>query len=145
MATLLLIGAGHVGATDGAREDQGLVWSDNLGTAWRIARDEQRPLLLFVTMDSCLYCQKMKLTTLKDAAVQDELKDRFVPVALNVKDEPEFVRTLRVRTFPTLVVIEPNGDVAESIVGYQTPTQLRDKLAPAARQAAREKAAAARR
>jgi hypothetical protein len=50
-----------------------------------------------------------------------------------------------VRTFPTLVVIQPNGDVVESISGYQTPKQLREKLAPIVRQAARGKPDAAAR
>ncbi len=85
----------------------------------------------------------MKQTTLKDAAIQSELKRRFIPVALNVKDAPEFIQTLRVRSFPTLLVIDPNGDVVESISGYQTPKQLRDKLAPTAREVARGKSAAA--
>jgi thioredoxin-related protein len=137
--TLFLVGAGAARATDPVREEEGVAWSGSLVTAWRAARDQQRPLLLFVTMDTCVHCQKMKQTTLKDAAVQSDLKGRFIPVALNVKDEPEFIKTLRVRSFPTLVVIQPNGDVVESISGYQTPKQLRDKLAPIVRQAARGK------
>ncbi|MCU0961400.1 MAG: thioredoxin family protein [Pirellulaceae bacterium] len=145
MVTLIVVGESHARAADAVSKEGEIAWSGSLTTAWRAAREQQRPLLLFVTMDTCVHCQKMKQTTLKDAAVQSDLKERFIPVALNVKDEPEFIKTLRVRTFPTLVVIQPNGDVVESISGYQTPKQLREKLAPIVRQAARGKPDAAAR
>ncbi len=111
----------------------------DLAAAWETAREQQRPLLLFVTMDGCAHCQKMKQTTLRDKEVQSDLQARFVPVALNVKDEPELVKILRLRLFPAMVVIQPNGDVLESISGYQTPKQLREKLSSTARQASRER------
>jgi thioredoxin-related protein len=125
-------------AAESARRPPALQWTQDLVAAWRTARDEQRPLFLFLTMDGCVHCQRMKQTTLQDVRVQHELKSRFVPVALNVKDEPEFVKVLRVRSFPTLVVIQPNGDVVESISGFQTAKQLREKLESDFRQASHE-------
>lgn len=125
-------------ANEPAKTNTGLKWTGDLATAWETAREKQRPLLLFVTMDGCAHCQKMKQTTLHDKEVQSDLQARFVPVALNVKDEPELVKTLRLRLFPVMVVIQPNGDVLESISGYQTPKQLRDKLSSTLRQASRE-------
>ncbi|MHB8972848.1 MAG: thioredoxin family protein [Pirellulaceae bacterium] len=126
------------GAAEPAKDD-GVKWSGDLKTAWEVASDRQRPLLVFVTMDGCAYCQKMKQTTLRDKAVQHDLKSGFVLVAVNVKDEPDFIKILQIRTFPAMVVIQPNGDVVESISGYQTPKQLRDKLSSTTRQASREK------
>jgi thioredoxin-related protein len=127
-------------AADPVRASGEVAWSGSLVSAWRTAREQQRPLFVFVTMDSCAHCQKMKQVTFKDTQIQGELKARFVPVTLNVEDEPDFVKILRVRSFPTLVVIQPNGDVVESISGYQTPKQLREKLSVAVRQASHEKA-----
>ncbi|MHB0959916.1 MAG: thioredoxin family protein [Pirellulaceae bacterium] len=124
-------------AAEPAKEG-GIKWSGDLKVAWEAASEQQRPLLVFVTTDGCIHCQKMKQTTLRDRAVQGDLKSRYVTVALNVKDEPEFIKILRIRTFPTMVVIQPNGDVLESISGYQTPKQLRDKLSSTARHASRE-------
>ncbi len=119
VVTLIVVGESHARAADAVSKEGEIAWSGSLTTAWRAAREQQRPLLLFVTMDTCVHCQKMKQTTLKDAAVQSDLKERFIPVALNVKDEPEFI--------------------------YQTPKQLREKLAPIVRQAARGKPDAAAR
>jgi thioredoxin-related protein len=120
-------------------KDDGIKWSGDLKTAWEVASDQQRPLLVFVTMDGCSHCQRMKQTTLRDKAVQGDLKSGFVLVALNVKDEPEFIKILRIQTFPAMVVIQPNGDVVESISGYQTPKQLREKLSSTTRQASLKK------
>ena len=125
-------------AKEPAKADTGLKWTGDLATAWETAREQQRPLLLFVTMDGCPHCQKMKQTTLRDKDVQSDLQSGFIPVALNVKDEPELAKKLRLRLFPALVVIQPDGNVLESIGGYQTPKQLREKLSATIRQASRE-------
>lgn len=136
---LIVLAATIVSGAAEPAKDNGLKWSSDLNTAWQVASEQQRPLLVFITMDGCAYCQKMKQTTLRDKAVQGDLKSGFVPVALNVKDEPEFIKLLRIHTFPTMVIIQPNGDVLESISGYQTPKQLRDKLSSTTRQASHEK------
>ena len=106
--------------------------------ASRTSLETERPLLVFVTMDDCMFCQKMKKTTLLDRQVMSDLQTRFVPVAVNVKDHPDFIKLLTVKSFPTTVVILNNGDVIESITGFQTPTQLHKRLVTTLRQAARE-------
>jgi thioredoxin-related protein len=125
-------------AKEPARTSAGLKWTGDLEAAWDASREQQRPLLLFVTMDGCAHCQKMKQTTLRDKDVQQDVQALFIPVAVNEKDAPELVKKLRLRLFPALVVIQPDGEVLESLSGYQTPKQLREKLAPTVRQAARE-------
>lgn len=132
-------------ANEPAQTNQGLKWTGDLDAAWTSAREKQRPLLLFVTMDGCVHCQRMKLTTLRDKGVQHDLEKEFVPVTLNAKDKPELVKRLRLRLFPTVVVIQPNGTVMESITGYQSPKQLREKLSATLRQASRETSAATQR
>ncbi len=138
VVVIVLVSTLLCGAAEPAKDD-GFKWSGDLKAAWEVASEQQRPLLVFVTMDGCPHCQKMKQTTLRDKSVQRDLKSRFVTVALNLKDEPDFIGVLRIRTFPAMVVVQPNGDVLESISGYQTPRQLREKLLSTARQASLEK------
>ncbi len=116
-------------------------WQTDLKTAWETASEQQRPLLVFLTTDGCAYCQKMKQTTLRDKGVQADVSARYIPILLNAKDEPDLVKMLKIRVYPSVVVIEPSGDVVESISGYQSAKQLREKLAPKTRQAVREKPA----
>ena len=138
VVVIVLASTLSLSANEPVKTAAGLKWVGDLDTAWETAREKQRPLLLFVTMDGCVHCQKMKQTTLRDKDVQGDLQTLFIPVALNAKDEPELVKNLRLRLFPAVVVIQPNGDVLESISGYQTPKQLREKLSSTLRQAARE-------
>lgn len=130
---------GIVGWTADAPKTASGPWHSDLKTAWETASEQERPLLVFLTTDGCAYCQKMKQTTLRDKGVQADLSARFIPVVLNSKDEPDLVKMLKIRVYPSVVVIEPSGDVVESISGYQTAKQLREKLAPKTRQATREK------
>ena len=123
-------------AAEAAPEKASFAWITDVDTGWRIARENQRPLLLFLSMDGCSHCQKMKRTTLKDKAVQHDLQAAFVSVSVNSKDAPELVKLLKVRYYPTTVVIQPTGEVIESIQGYQTATQLRKRLNTTLRQAA---------
>lgn len=132
---------GIVGWTADAPKTASGPWHSDLKTAWETASAQERPLLVFLTTDGCAYCQKMKQTTLRDKGVQADLSARFIPVVLNSKDEPDLVKMLKIRVYPSVVVIEPSGDVVESISGYQTAKQLREKLAPKTRQATREKPA----
>ncbi len=99
-----------------------------------------RPLLVFLTQDCCRYCEKMKRTTLQDHHVVDDLTRYFEPVALNLKDAPDFVQQLKVKSFPTTVIIMTDGDVIESISGYQTVKQMRERLHAALRLVAQESA-----
>ena len=115
-----------------------LNWEQDVRTAWRAAVKADRPLLVFVTMDGCLYCEKMKRTTLQDRLVVGDLSKHFEPVTLNLKDAPEFVEQLQVKSFPTTVVIKTNGDVIEAISGYQTVRQMRERLHAARRLVAQE-------
>ncbi len=128
-------------AANKPHSNSALEWDQDVRTAWKSALQANRPLLLFVTMDGCLYCQKMKQTTLLDRQVVRDLQTQFVPVAVNVKDQPELIKLLLVKSFPTTVIIETNGDVMESISGYQTPKQLRDRLRSTLRQVANERRA----
>ena len=77
---------------------------------------------------------------MKDRLVVGDLSKHFEPVTLNVKDAPEFVDQLRVKSFPTTVIIKPNGDVVEAISGYQTVKQLRERLHATVRLVAQEAA-----
>lgn len=139
----LVISISH--AAERQWEDLPINWDRDVREAWKSAVQVNRPLLVFITMDGCLYCEKMKRTTLKDRQVVYDLQHQFVPVTLNVKDAPDLVELLKIKSFPTTVVIHTNGDVIESLSGYQTSRQLRQSLQATLRVVARERAASRRR
>jgi len=86
-------------------------------------------------MPACGYCRKMKQTTLKDRAVLDDLRNHFVAVALDRSRHAEYIKRLQIRSFPTTVIIHPNGTLVDAIKGYQAPRDYRKRLDAASRQA----------
>lgn len=135
---LLLVPTAPGSAVEPASVRGPVAWNQDVRTAWQTSLELQRPLLVFITMDDCMYCQKMKKTTLQDRQVVSDLKSEFVSVAVNVKDQPELVKRLLVKSYPTTVIILNNGDVIDSIAGYQSAKQLHERLVSTLRQAARE-------
>jgi thioredoxin-related protein len=135
---VMLVLANYAVAANQPRTEQSLQWQGDVREAWQLAQKSDRPLLVFITMDSCLYCEKMKKTTLRDRFVVRDVHSAFVPVTVNLKDVPDLVELLMVKSFPTTVVIHTNGDVIESMSGYQTSRQLRQRLQASLRVVARE-------
>lgn len=109
------------------------------------ARDGKR-LMLYFWQDGCPYCRKMKETTLADRAIVDQVRAKFVPVALNIYGERELVwtdgRTMRekelarglgIRGTPTLIFLDENGVEVARRIGYVAPDPFTALLAQAKR------------
>jgi len=140
---LMLTALSHADEKSGGSSK--LDWDRDVRAVWQTARRTDRPMLVFVTMDSCLYCQKMKKTTLDDRDVIRDLRMHFEPVVLHVKDAPDLVQLLGIKSLPTTVIVLTNGDVVELLSGYQTARQLRQRLHATLRLVARERRDTARR
>lgn len=88
-----------------------------------------RPVLAFFTADWCGPCQMMKRTTLSSPEVEEAVRDRFIPVYVDmtrVNQGDEGVRALAnrfaVRAFPTLIVLQGEEQVARVEGGLDVPS-----------------------
>ncbi len=115
-------------ARGGSHAPGQLSWSSNINQAWQIAQSTHRPLLVYASMEGCHYCRLLERETLSDPSIVAEIQRLFVTASANVSENPDFVRRLAVRSFPTLVIIDTNGYVLDSIRGYVPPQQLRARL-----------------
>lgn len=104
------------------------IWQRDLASAWKISQQTGRPLVLFVTMDGCYFCDKMALETYRDPTVRRELSARFVPAVVDSDRYPALVRKLNVEVFPTTVIISPQARVLESFPGYVDAGKFRNRL-----------------
>ncbi|MCH2124054.1 MAG: thioredoxin fold domain-containing protein [Pirellulaceae bacterium] len=109
---------------------------EELVKAWKASADQKKPLLIFLTMDSCRMCEKMKRDTLIHPDIVENVTNSFVAVQVNRKDALALVRKTRVRKFPTTLIIEPQGKVLDSITGYRKPAEFLTRLETASRKAA---------
>ena len=85
-------------------------------------------MLLYISSDNCVYCKKMVHDTLTDKTVAADIQENFVPVNLAAKDNRFLVRKLRVKSYPTTVIISPKSVVLDYISGYVSAEELKRRL-----------------
>jgi thioredoxin-related protein len=103
-------------------------WHKDLDPAWKQAREEKRPLLVFITTSNCRYCTLMQSVSFAHPKVVELLEDGFVPAAVDAKDVAWLVRDQKVSTFPTTLIIAPSSEIVDRIKGYLKPEELRSRL-----------------
>ena len=106
-------------------------WKTNHQEAWRSAQTEHRPMLLYISSENCVYCRKMVHDTLTDKSVAARIQEGFVPVNVVAKDNRMLVRKLRVKSYPTTVIISPRSVILDYIPGYVSADELKMRLAAA--------------
>ncbi len=108
------------------------VWHDDVDVAWREARQNQRPLLVFITTAGCRYCTMMQNVSFADPAVADLMGGGFVLAAVDADQVDWLVKEENVRSFPTTLVISHKAKVVDRINGYLKPAELKPRLAKTA-------------
>ena len=88
-------------------------WETNVQTAQEQAGRSNRLVLVHCWTPSCGPCRAMEQTVFADPNVTHSLSQHYVPVKLNLQDDPDFGRKYGIKTIPTDVVIKPNGELVE--------------------------------
>ncbi|HVQ25147.1 MAG TPA: DUF255 domain-containing protein, partial [Planctomycetota bacterium] len=61
-------------------------WNDDV---LRVAQQERRPVLLFITASWCHFCRDMEATTWADPAVAAAIAEHVIAVRLDKDDRPD--------------------------------------------------------
>lgn len=109
------------------------------------AAKEGKRVVLYFEQDGCPYCKRMVEVTFRDAGVAGRMKERFVPIALNiwgdrevtapdgrVTTEKKLAAAFKVQFTPTLVFFDEKGGVALRVNGYYPPQRFLAALDAAA-------------
>ena len=110
-------------------------WTSDLEQALQGAAEREQRVLLYLSSDRCKYCTQMVQTTLAEPELRRAIETTFVPVAINASARPDLVRRLKVRAFPTTVVLDARGRAVKQVVGFQTSAKLWQQVGPHARMA----------
>jgi hypothetical protein len=105
-----------------------VTWHNDVQRAWKETQQYGRPLLVFVTRESCFYCDRMKEQTLCDRAVAGAINASFVPLVLHGDGNAPLLRDLRVTAYPSTFVISPRAVILDRIDGYVAPEVLTSRL-----------------
>ena len=77
--------------------------------------------------DCCGPCKRMAATTFQDKEVGELFNDNFVNLKVEMEkdaDGPDLARRYRVRAYPTLLIVDSNGNLVKSVIGFKTKAQL---------------------
>src|SRR4051812_11192782 len=86
--------------------------------AWTSAQRSNRPILVFACSPNCPHCVRMIGETYQSPQIKRFVNDSFETVYVDRAEQPELAAKLRVRYFPTTIVVAPNNVVLDVIEGY---------------------------
>lgn len=74
----------------------------------------------------CGPCKRLKATTFRDQAVGEYFNKRFVSIAIDGEkgEGPALAQKLQLTAYPTLYILDAQGNVKRKIVGYRSAEQL---------------------
>jgi len=110
-------------------------WEPDLPSALERARKEDKPVLVTFYADWCVWCKRFESTTLHDAQVASMLRDRVVPLSLDVDGAgKELSNEYRVDGLPTILVLDSGGHELGRIPGYMPPQSFLERIEELLRQ-----------
>ena len=121
MLTLLAAGLVSCGGED-------TVGRAELDAALERARREGKLVLLDFYGDHCPPCARMKKETWPAPEVREQL-ERFVFLEIDTSRSAELVRRFGVRVIPTIIVLDTDGRMRKSLIGFRSAAEMAAELA----------------
>jgi thioredoxin-related protein len=99
-------------------------WRNDYAAARKEAAETGRTLLLDFGTEACFWCKKLDATTFRDPKVVKLLNERFIPVKIDGNKYQQLTNSLRVESFPTLILVTHDGKVLGRRDGYADVAEL---------------------
>ncbi|MDR1491989.1 MAG: thioredoxin family protein [Planctomycetaceae bacterium] len=99
------------------------VFYDNFVESAKLARQQEKPMLLLFTAKNCVYSRQMLETTFQADAVKPFLK-RFILANVDVNQHRELCRQLNVEATPTIQFMSAQSVSLQRINGVTKPEEL---------------------
>ena len=105
----------------------GVAWQDWSDEAFARARRERKPILLFLTVPWCQWCDAMHRASFADPIVARLSNEQFVPLRVDAERRPDVGDRYGLGGWPTIVVLASNGKVLTGGT-FVTSERLREML-----------------
>src|SRR5438445_13812135 len=86
---------------------QSVQWRTDYNAARKEATEKGWPILLDFGTENCMWCKKLEFTTFRDPSIVSLVNEHFVALKVDAERETILAQTLRIQTYPTLVVAGP--------------------------------------
>ena len=85
------------------------------------AKKEGKPLLLFMTTSYCPWCRKLESRLLSQADIDAKIKEKYIPLALNLDKDSYPEQFAKTRFTPILYIVNSKDETIEhKFVGYSS-------------------------
>lgn len=129
IAVLILVTLAPVGTllADTPVSNVNIAWHSKYDRAYSEMKTQNRPMLVFIKSNACLFCKKMD-QSYRNPTVAEEVNKSFVPTVVNSSTNPELARQFQARVYPTTVIVSSDGRVIDTIPGYLAADKLQFRL-----------------
>lgn len=103
--------------------DDSIAWMHSLEEAQAKAKAENRVLLVHFWSTTCPPCRALEKKVFPDPQFAAALDQGYVPVKININDDPALARRYRVRRIPTDVFMTAEGAEVFRTISPQDPAQ----------------------
>lgn len=92
--------------------------------AWQASQKSQRPMLLFIHSDNCRFCVKMEKETYSHPEISRALAATAESVSVKKEHNLELIKRLKIRAYPTTVIVSPVGKEITRVEGFLDPQKF---------------------
>lgn len=103
-------------------------WAPDLATAQQVAAEHNRLVLVHFWGPSCGPCRTLEANVFSQPYVGDAILANYIPVKIDGSRNPEIAKRFGVRSWPTDVIITPDGQVVRAVGCPQDPQQYIGQL-----------------
>lgn len=96
--------------------------------AWTEAQAANRPILVYATAPNCPHCVRMISESFDAPQVKRLILGSFETVYVDRAEQPELADKLKIRYYPTTIVVAPDNQVLDVIEGYVDAKTLNQRL-----------------
>ena len=117
-----------MGLAQDAASGQEVKWRADYNVALKESREKGLPLLIDFGTKNCRYCVLLDQTTFRDPKVVGVMNERFIPLKVDAEVEVQLASTLRISSYPTVVMARPDLQIISTLVGYKEAGEFHENL-----------------
>lgn len=125
--TLVLMAFSSIGIAQESSSEKGIQFNeDSWGEILQLAKAENKPIFLDVYASWCGPCKALKHRTFPNASAGEYFNENYINVTLDAEkgEGIKIARQLKVNAYPSLYILNPNGEAVLLSQGFHNPEEL---------------------
>jgi thioredoxin 1 len=101
-----------------------LQWNTDINSSLKEAQKSNKLVFIDFYTDWCSYCKELNKETFTDQNVKEKFAQKYVIVKINGDTYPDLTSKYKVYGYPTLVILDANGNEIKRQEGFVSATEL---------------------